>query len=33
MENEGVTFGHYLNHFAKQNTTIAHCQLSIINWL
>ena len=33
MDTEGVAVGPDLNHFARQNTTIAHCQLSIVNLL
>ena len=33
MENDCVAFGHYLNYFPEENTTIFNFQLSIFNSL
>ena len=32
MDNEGVAYGHYLNHFAEQNTLIVHYALCIVHF-
>ena len=32
MDNKGVRFADYFNHFAEQNTTIVNCQLSIVHF-
>ena len=31
IDNDCVAYGHYLNHFPKENTIIIHYTLSIIN--
>ena len=31
MQNKGVAFGDYLNHFPKENTTILHSAFSILH--
>ena len=31
MQNEGIAYGDYLNHFPKENTIIIHYTFSIIN--
>ena len=33
MDNEGVAFGDYLNHFPQENTIILNSQFSILNYL
>ena len=32
MDNEGVGYADYLNHFAEQNTFIVNYQLSIVHY-
>ena len=31
MQNKGVAYGDYLNHFSKKNTTILHSAFSILH--